>query len=241
MIALLLPVLLAQLPVISQMAPQPPATSAVQGRAPYLQYCATCHGTDLRGGLNAPSLRGVGAAVVDFMLSTGRMPAAVPWVEVGHRGPQFSQATIDAIVAYVSSVQPGGLPIPTVVTGGNVDHGRELFRENCMHCHGADARGGAIGGREWAPDLDRATVTQIAEAIRVGPGEMPTFGERQLPQNDLNDIATYLSQARATAEPFDLPARSSGPVPEGLLGWIGAGLMLLFAGVFSASAQRRKP
>jgi len=38
--------------------------------------CATCHGMNLQGTTQAPSLIGVGAAAVDFQVGTGRMPLA---------------------------------------------------------------------------------------------------------------------------------------------------------------------
>jgi ubiquinol-cytochrome c reductase cytochrome c subunit len=135
-------------------------------------------------------------------------------------------------VGYVTSVQPGGPPIPSVVAG-NADRGRKLFAENCMHCHGSQGEGAAIGFLDWAPDLDRATVTEVAEAIRVGPGEMPRFGERQLSDTDVNDIAGFLSQHNAQPD-VEVPLTTSGPVPEGLLGWLGAGLMAFLVYAFSA-------
>jgi ubiquinol-cytochrome c reductase cytochrome c subunit len=235
--ALLLGVALDALPPVAQSEPPGPGGA---GRKPYLQYCASCHGADLRGGPNAPSIRGVGPADVDFMVSTGRMPAAVPWIEVGHRGAQLPQATIDAIVAYVTSVQPGGPPIPVVIAGGNLERGRELFRENCLHCHGAEAGGASIGGNEWAPSLEHATVTQVGEAIRVGPAEMPRFGARQLSERDVDDIVTYLSSLRASEKSAVFPPASSGPVPEGLLGWISAGLMAAGAYAFSAGKKENR-
>jgi ubiquinol-cytochrome c reductase cytochrome c subunit len=215
------------------------ALTPVDGHAVYLQQCASCHGVDLRGGVNAPDIRGVGAADVDFWVSTGRMPAAVPWIEVGHRGAMLPQATIDALVAYVTSVQPGGPAIPIVTTGGDAARGATLFRENCMHCHGASAEGAAIGDQQWAPALDRATVTQVAEAIRIGPGEMPSFGTAQLSPDDVDDIATYLSDQRAAGGFRGLPASSSGPVPEGLLGWLAAGALAVLA--FAFSPPRKDP
>jgi ubiquinol-cytochrome c reductase cytochrome c subunit len=221
----------APVPPLAAPAPSPMA-SVSAGQGAYEQNCATCHGGDLRGGANAPPLRGVGAADVDFMLETGRMPAAVPWIEVGHLEPLLSQATIDAIVGYVTSVQPGGPPIPSVLAG-NAARGRTLFEENCMHCHGSQGDGAAIGFLDWAPSLDHATLTEVAEAIRVGPGEMPRFGERQLSATDMNDIAGYLSAHNARPDVM-LPLATSGPVPEGLLGWLGAGLMAFLAYAFSA-------
>jgi ubiquinol-cytochrome c reductase cytochrome c subunit len=213
------------------------ALTPVNGRAAYLQQCAACHGVDLRGAPNAPNIRGVGAADVDFWVGTGRMPAAVPWIEVGHRGAQIPQATIDALVAYVVSVQPGGPPIPVVVTDGDATRGETLFRENCMHCHGVTGAGAAIGDRQWAPALQHATMTQVAEAIRVGPAEMPSFGEAQLTPSDVDDIATYLSQQRAAGGPHGLPESTSGPVPEGLLGWLAAGALSVLAYAFSPTRR----
>jgi ubiquinol-cytochrome c reductase cytochrome c subunit len=217
------------------------ALTPVEGQATYLQQCATCHGVDLRGGPNAPNIRGVGAAAVDFFVSTGRMPADVPWIEVGHRGAQLPQATIDALVAYVVSVQPGGPPVPIVVTNGNATRGQTLFRENCMHCHGATGSGAAIGDRQWAPELDRATITQVAEAIRVGPGEMPSFGEAQLTPADVDDLATYVSQRRAAGGPRGLPVPTSGPLPEGFLGWLAAGVLAVLAYAFSPTRKGDLP
>lgn len=207
------------------------------GRLAYTERCATCHGADLRGGPNAPSLRGVGAAAVDFWLGTGRMPAAVPWLEVGHRGAQMPDATIAAIVAYVTATAPGGPAIPLVASDGDAAHGRELFRENCMHCHGVNAEGAAVGDRQWAPELDRATVVQVAEAIRTGPEEMPRFGDHQLDQRDLDDLVTYLSVRRSEPSIVVLPLASSGPVPEGLLGWLSAGALALLAFAFSTPSK----
>jgi ubiquinol-cytochrome c reductase cytochrome c subunit len=213
----------------------------VDGHAAYVQQCAACHGVDLRGGTNAPNIRGVGAADVDFWVSTGRMPAAVPWIEVGHRGAKLPQATIDALVAYVVSVRPGGPPVPIVVTSGNATHGQTLFRDNCMHCHGATGSGAAIGDREWAPALGRATITQVAEAIRIGPGEMPSFGEAQLTPADVDDLATYLSHQRAAGGAHGLPESTSGPVPEGLLGWLTAGSLAFLAYAFSPARKESRP
>ncbi len=235
--ALIILLATAPLPPVDGRAPVAPLSSASTGRLAYIQRCATCHGTDLRGGLNGPGLRGVGAADVDFWVRTGRMPAAVPWIQVGHRGAQLSPQTIDAIVAYVSAVQPGGPAIPVVVTNGDPGRGQALFRQNCMHCHGADATGGAIGESSWAPGLRPATITQVAEAVRIGPGEMPSFGERQLDANDLDDIVSYVSERRADAGFSGLPFASNGPVPEGLYGWIAAALMALIAYAFSVGPK----
>jgi ubiquinol-cytochrome c reductase cytochrome c subunit len=207
------------------------AAANESGQALYRQDCASCHGVDLRGGDAAPSLLHVGAADVDFWVSTGRMPAAVPWLQVGHRGLQAYITPVDEarIVTYVASASSGGPAIPIVTADGDADRGQTLFRENCEHCHGVDAGGAAIGSQNWAPSLGHATVTQVAEAIRVGPGQMPQFGERQLDARDVDDIVTYLSSRRGVANFSGLPIDAGGAVPEGMYGWIAAGILALFA------------
>jgi ubiquinol-cytochrome c reductase cytochrome c subunit len=218
-------------------------SSVVDGKLAYETRCAACHGEDLRGGLNAPSLRGVGAADLDFQMVTGRMPAAVPWIEVGHRGPQIPQREITAIESYVTSIAPGGPPIPEVATGGDLAHGSELFAENCQHCHGIGANGAAIGGRDWAPSLHLASVTQVAEAIRVGPGNMPKFSVAQLGAPALGDIVTYVNSLDSGDGIGQIPLSTSGPVPEGLLGWLTVGFLAFLAYAFSkrATLASRQP
>jgi ubiquinol-cytochrome c reductase cytochrome c subunit len=217
---------------VMYLAASAPALLA-SGKLDYETRCASCHGEDLRGGVNAPSLRGAGAAYVDFELQTGRMPAAVPWIEVGHRGPQLTQATIARIEAYITSVAPGGTPIPEIETGGNLHRGRELYDQNCQSCHGIDGDGASIGGSLWAPTLHDASVTQVAEAIRVGPEEMPRFSDRQLNQRDINDVASYVISLDVQAVTPRIPFSSSGPVPEGLLGWLAVGTLVAGASLFS--------
>ena len=208
--------------------PNPPPS---YGKQLYITYCATCHASNFTGTANGPPLRGVGMASVDFELVTGRMPAAVPWLEVAHRGQQLSSGDIRAIEAYLAPAA-GDPQIPTVVAGGNREHGRRLYELNCEHCHGVQGNGGAIGGLDWVPSLHRASITQVAEAIRVGPGQMPRFGEHQIPQDDLNDVSTYVFELDTNAQPANVPPfRSSGPVPEGAIGWLGIVLLLIF--VFS--------
>jgi ubiquinol-cytochrome c reductase cytochrome c subunit len=234
MLALLVPLLLAA------------ATPAHEphGAALYATYCASCHGADASGTADGPSLHGVGLASVDFYLTTGRMPAAVPWLEIGDRdereGQRLAPADIHAIEAYLAPIVAGGPPIPAVIAGSNVEHGRALYALNCEHCHSANGDGGAIGGLDWAPDLHHASITVIADAVRAGPEEMPRFGERQLSGDDLNDLAAYVIGLQKAAPPRGVPPfRSSGPVPEGAIGYLA--IIVLVAFVFTYWRESTPP
>ena len=195
----------------------------------YAAGCASCHGTGGEGTAVGPPLIGVGPAGVDFMLSTGRMPIADPGQGPSRAPPAYTPEEIEAIVAYVTSLGPGGPAIPAVSpAGGSLSRGRELYTGNCLACHGAGAQGASVGGGQVAPPLDEATAVQIAEAIRFGPGAMPRFGEQQVSQRELNDLVRYVQSLRRTRDPGGLGLGHVGPVLEGLIAWlVGLGLLVV--------------
>jgi quinol---cytochrome-c reductase cytochrome c subunit len=199
------------------------------GQELYQANCSTCHGLDALGTDNGPSLSEVGPASVDFMLSTGRMPLANPADQPERGEPKFSPAEIDALVAYVATLVPGGEPIPTVDTSqGDLVRGAALFLENCAGCHGAGASGDSVGGGQIAPSLTPPDPQQIAEAIRVGPGVMPRFGPENLDQSDLDSLTRYLVWIRSNGDEGGLQLGRVGAVAEGLVAVvIGLGLLVL--------------
>lgn len=209
-----------------------------RGRALYAQGCISCHGVQAEGvrrssapsgagGLegDGPSLRGVGALAADFYLSTGYMPLRRPGQEPKHRSPSYSDREIDALVAYIASFGGPGIPTPRRERGSEAE-GFRLFTENCAGCHQVAARGGLVTGAV-APPLDRATPTQIAEAIRIGPYVMPRFSRRQLSDRQVDSIVRYVQR---TDDPVDRGGWSIGhlgPIPEGLVAWLLAGAALV--------------
>jgi ubiquinol-cytochrome c reductase cytochrome c subunit len=203
-------------------------------RTIFLGDCATCHGADGKGSERGPSLLTSGRAGVDFYLSTGRMPIAEPDDAVVRHAPKYDAATIHALVEYIAAL-PGfaGPEIPQLdLDHANVAQGGVMFRLNCAACHAWSGRGGALLDRE-SPSVLRATPTQIAEAIRVGPGNMPAFGEAAIDGQGLNDVTAYtrrLTEDRDDRGGFAL--WHLGPLPEGALAVIvGLGLLLLLARV----------
>ena len=197
------------------------------GRRLYESNCTSCHGIDATGSADGPSLQGVGAASVDFYLSTGRMPLANPGDQPVRQEPAFTPEEISAMVAYLERIAPGGPSIPAVGEG-NLSNGAELYLNNCAGCHGAGASGDSVGGGQIAPSLDEATPVQIAEAIRIGPGVMPKFGEQTLDPDDVDSIAEYLIWIRAHGSEGGLSLGRVGAVAEGFVAVvIGLGLLVL--------------
>jgi ubiquinol-cytochrome c reductase cytochrome c subunit len=208
---------------------RPTRALVARGGALYAETCSSCHGDDL-GGLpgRGPALRGVGAASVDFYLSTGRMPLSRPGIEPERTRPIFGRRDIDALIAYIGSRAPGGPAIPAVDPArGSVAEGRRLFTDSCSGCHQVMGQGGIAPGLV-APPLNDATPRQIGEAIRVGPYLMPKFSERLLDARQVDSIARYVTDV--TRHPPDRGGWGIGhigPVPEGLVAFLLAGSALL--------------
>ena len=125
-----------------------------QGHQIFLVGCATCHGLNGEGTMTSadtnygPPLVGVGAAAVDFQVGTGRMPMAQPGTQALAKPPQYDEAEIEALAAYIASLGPGPF-VPsakyydvTNATQEQVVNGGELFRTNCTACHNFSGSGG---------------------------------------------------------------------------------------------------
>lgn len=210
---------------------QPESDLVARGQAIYGAQCALCHGEGGRGVPGkGPSLIGVGAASVDFMLRTGRMPLPDPEARMRRSAPKVSDDERQALIAYITSLAPGqGPDIPEVdPSRGDLARGRDLFVRNCAACHGPTGAGIAVGQRDIAPALDAASPLEIAEAIRTGPGVMPVFGPEVYTQQDLDSVVAWVLDLRERAAPGGARIGRSGPVSEGLVAWtLGVGLLLV--------------
>jgi ubiquinol-cytochrome c reductase cytochrome c subunit len=204
------------------------APNAAHGRSLFLSGCSSCHGLDAHGIRGrGPSLVGVGALAADFYLRTGRMPLAQP-KDYPIRAPSvYSRADQADLVAYVASF--GGPPIPPVhASAGNLARGKERFTESCAGCHQVVARGGVVTPNAIAPALQSdVRPVDVAEAVRIGPYVMPRFGERQLTQADVDDLARYVQHTRHLPNPGGWGIGNIGPIPEGLVTWAVAIVALL--------------
>lgn len=198
-------------------------------RAPelYQRHCAHCHGTQGTGTYRGPTLVGVGAASADFYLRSGRMPIAHPAEEVERGEPAFGEEQIRELVDYVAALGEGPA-IPTVAPeGADLGVGGELYRLHCAACHNWDGKGGALVNRQNAPNLHGVPARQVAEAIRIGPGAMPVFGEDLLTDEQLNEVVAYVV---ALEQPRDLGGFGLfhwGPAVETLAAFVALGGLLL--------------
>lgn len=209
--------------------PGPTAAEVETGRQLFALACTTCHGTDGAGVAGrGPSLVGVGAASVDFYLSTGRMPLDRPRTQAERKRVAYAPAQIRQLVAYVASLGPGPA-IPAVEpSSGDLVDGLHLYANNCAPCHSSAGAGGALGHAVYAPPLNRATPRQVAEAVRTGPGAMPVFGPDTLDDAQLASVVRYVGYLHEPDDRGGLGLGHLGPIPEGFVAWVvGLGAMLV--------------
>jgi ubiquinol-cytochrome c reductase cytochrome c subunit len=159
------------------------------------------------------------------------MPIDDPNDQPRRRAPAYDERTIRALVDYVGGLPGGavaaGPPIPEVDTRhADVANGASVWRLNCAACHQWSGNGGALLD-EPAPDVRPATATEIAEAVRSGPGSMPSFGVAAVGNRDLDDLTAYMTTSLAhPSDPGGWALGHIGPVAEGAVALV-AGLGVL--------------
>jgi ubiquinol-cytochrome c reductase cytochrome c subunit len=198
------------------------ALTAEDGKKLFQANCATCHGLNLEGTKDGPSLYGVGELAVEFQVATGRMPLQMQGPQAPQKPPQFTQEQIEAIAAWVQSTSPGpSYPDDEILDGqGDVAHGAELFRINCAMCHNVAAAGGALTEGKYAPALTSTSPLHMYAAMVSGPQNMPVFSDMNLSTEDKRDIISALLFLQDNPSPGGFALGGLGPVSEGLFVWI---------------------
>jgi len=218
-------------PAKTKMETAATSTQVVEGKRLFLQGCSSCHGLNAEGTGIAPSLIGVGAAAVDFQVSTGRMPMADLTQQAQRKKPVYNEEQVAALAAYVASLAPGPAAVNnaqlTWERDGNTAQGGELFRNNCAMCHNFAAQGGALTNGKYAPTLMGVEAKDIYEAMITGPQSMPKFGDKTITPEEKLSIIKWIKAAQSEPQLGGASTGRVGPVTEGLAAWLlGLGLLI---------------
>jgi ubiquinol-cytochrome c reductase cytochrome c subunit len=176
-----------------------PDEQLARGALIYQQQCAQCHGGDGRGGLvqgtdrRAPPVRDLELGYVDLVLRTGRMPPVGDPFDNRLRKPTVTGEEREALVTWIDAEfgLTGGIP---EARPGDPAKGLQVYSVHCAHCHGSSGAGGVAGAGAFTPSLTGYEPVVIAEAIRVGPFEMPQFSREQVTDEEVNHIVGFLQQ-----------------------------------------------
>jgi ubiquinol-cytochrome c reductase cytochrome c subunit len=205
----------------------PPASSVAAGKLLFDQTCSSCHGSEANGvspsgqATIGPNLQGVGTATIDFWVTTGRMPATdIAAVEAERKPPRLTDAQALEVAAYINSLDPAVPAVPTPnLKGADVADGASLFALNCAACHTITGAGDALAFGTNAPSLQNRQVTpqQVAEAMRIGPANMPRFSGN-LTDAQVRDVVAYVTEyIQHPTNPGGAGLGGVGPVAEGFV------------------------
>ncbi len=188
------------------------ALAAPDGARLFREHCSACHGFDGQGGMGLPLSLPDFLAVADDAYLTRTIRHGRP----GRLMPAFRElgdSQVQAIVGFIRGLQPG-IPAPPSndePVAGDARRGADLYRKHCQRCHGADGWGGRGTGVTFSrprdfpvmpPALnnpgfqaaasDRFIRRTLLHGRRGTP--MPSFRERGLSEQDVDDIVRYVRQ-----------------------------------------------
>lgn len=229
-------------PAKSELAASVKSTLIAEGKEIFLKGCSSCHGLNGESGSLAPSLIGVGAASVDFVVGTGRMPMTDMSQQVMRKKPLYSEEETAALAAFVASLAPGPASLTneeiTWERDGNTAEGGELFRNNCAMCHNFAGQGGALTKGKYAPTVMGVEVKHIYEALITGPQAMPVFSDKTITPQEKLSIIKWIKSAESEPNLGGASLGRTGPVTEGLLVWtFGLGLLVAISVWLTAKSR----
>ena len=165
-----------------------------RGAEIYQQSCAQCHGAEGGGSAIAPSLLDVSSTYIDLVLRTNRMPPGdlSPDTEGDTKGHlDLSRTERLAVVAFTEAEFGLEGEIPEVPEGDPAQ-GLLVWGTHCAACHGAAGEGGVAGRGAFTPQVAGLHPVTIAEAVRIGPFEMPRFSQTVVSDQEIGDLAAFM-------------------------------------------------
>ncbi len=159
------------------------------GKRMFQSYCAQCHGESAKGGRGFPNLTdndwlyGGEPEMVETSILEGRQGVMTPF------GPVIGEEGVKDVANYVRSLS--GLPADSL----RAQRGVDIFQQNCVACHGPEAKGNQLIG---APNLTDKTwlysshEAAIMDTVRNGRmNKMPSFREF-LGEEKVHVLAAYV-------------------------------------------------
>jgi cytochrome c oxidase cbb3-type subunit 3 len=171
---------------IVQVATDPKARE--MGQRLFLNSCAQCHGSDAGGAKGFPNLTdgdwlyGGSPDHIKTTITNGRSGVMPPF-------PQLDNKQIVDVANYVRSLS--GLPVDEL----RVARGAEVFKANCVACHGPDAKGNIVLGAPNLTDkiwLYGGSEAAIIETVTKGRMAMMPAQDKVLSPEKIQLLTAYV-------------------------------------------------
>lgn len=80
---------------------------------------------------------------------------------------------------------------------GKASPGQQIFESRCVACHGADASGNTMMGKQLqakdlrSPEVQKLSPNDMKKIVTSGQGNMPAFGDR-LSDDEIAQVVGYV-------------------------------------------------
>lgn len=196
--------------IVVMLSPSPDHTlqaeenSIILGEQIYTDYCVDCHGENGKG-----ESAQIGTSLNNqHFLSTFSNQEIINMIEVGKKqtlmpGFHFLEAKeIESVVSFIRDWQKDSLTLeaPSVIEG-NATNGKKLYNLYCITCHGETGSGTLTKATALANPVTLRTMTAKQmwvtaaygrEETRMGPSLKELEGVRQLKEQEISDIISYI-------------------------------------------------
>ncbi|WP_407270622.1 c-type cytochrome [Radiobacillus sp. PE A8.2] len=178
-------------------------SSVERGEEIYNQSCMQCHGENGQGRKmntattlnNQEFLTLASDKLLMEVISEGREGTKMPSFHVNY-GENLTEEQIGDVVSYMRSWHKRNVDMetPEQITG-DPKLGRELYKSNCLSCHGKGV-GPSVVNKAFLEQVSDEflwdTIAYGRSNTAMGPSLKGTGGVRQLTQNEISAIVSYL-------------------------------------------------
>jgi mono/diheme cytochrome c family protein len=174
-------------PIIPVPMPDGGTAMPLTGQAIFAGGCAPCHGADGQGTALGYELQHPVRAFATWVVRNGAPGVGFPNRMAAYAESLVSEQQLTEIWNYLAAI-----PQPTT--------GESLYLDYCANCHGADARGGAVG-----KDISDKGGADLLDKVRSGAGGtnyaartryMPGWSDLELTDAEVALIGQHIATLR---------------------------------------------
>jgi len=203
----------------------------LEGSKSYALFCTACHGKKGEGKDYLKYSTGIPAVFnrdfqsvasedfIRFTIDNGRSNKQMAsWIS---RFSGITEAELSGLTEFISSQQTVNNSLKELTlegaNSGNWKDGEILFEENCVMCHGVDARGGVALGFNKPGFFEAASIEFIFNTVHEGRKNTAMPSWAYLNMNQMNNLMAYIRSFSNIALTTNRVSLDVGNIEQGKL------------------------
>jgi len=124
------------------------------------------------------------------MVGIEKGAAALALLAIVATGCSSNKSSQTSTAAGQTTALPKAVAAPGNAKAGDLDHGKQVFTQNCASCHGAAGQGGV--GPSLKRESSRKNLAQAEAWIKNPQPPMPKLYPSPLSEKDVADVASFV-------------------------------------------------